>query len=777
MKRMIAALLTVFMLFTLAACGVPAPEVPEDTQPPAPVVTNAPESPSAPTAEQQKILDEARELGILDDSISGDMNAAATEKDVVTLLRNAYVNKYGTDFSSVLDELSASASATKEATRIFAAMAMYDARIQYALGKSFDSYEAFETEKNAFSESESGRWNLYLQNGIIAEKADGSVGLFELDTDCADFAEIEGSGGADAVRYATITFDRRTEENLMRYDENRCFHPLDGMTVYEAMELAYRFYYSLEPVPQYVDVSEVGTYSKDIITDELLARAPALPAASNEKLPAWKGFNRQFMTTMMGSGDEGNYWVTEAEIKAMAETGANFLRLWISFSAFEAPAYGDKNQVNTYYLEHLDEILSWCIENRIHLQVSVVNGPGLNCETRPEDEKELSDGRFFRDEAYRAQCLEWYRMLARRYAEISNENFSINLLNEPESAENDEQYAAAFAPIIDAIWQESPNRLIVADVNENITGEAMAKLGVALSCHIYRPYDMMTVFRDEDAAAVESTVWPAPYLPSILYSADGASWYGYPDNVWKSGNKITGDISGTLELMASDISFGSAVLQVKADGRVLYEETPPYEIEGDDKENDRCYSKEPLIVEIPEETKELEISCAEGIIALSEITVNRTDGVSVSITCVSDEWGGEEPGTVDIAADGTYTGEQVLTAERVLSTRYGGAPSVMETKALADKCGVGFMMGEFGIYGDFYLDFGMSNETVSAIYKDFVKTFDEAGMPWAANWLVDRYSVAIAYPFYSDRSYRTLSGSAFYVDEYMFDLFKGLILE
>jgi hypothetical protein len=502
-----------------------------------------------------------------------------------------------------------------------------------------------------------------------------------------------------------------------------------------------------------------------------------LPDASNEKLPAWKGVNTGYMETMAGTGDAVNFWITEAQIKAMSDMGANFLRLWISFGAFEGPAYGNKNKVNMNYLEHLDQIVAWCMKYDIHIQFSIVSGPGLNRGTLPGDDKELTE-RIFKNKEYRDQFLKWYRMLARRYAALPNKYTSINLMNEPNPVD-DQNYADTFAPIIKAIWKEAPGRVIVADLM-NITGEAIAKLGVALSRHTYDPQDIFVVMKNIDSARYKNATWPNVSIPASLYSKDWAERLnGYQEEDWITGSIINGDISGTLSIMLSAISNGKGVLCVKADNKILYEKTPKYVCPGGNIEEDECYTEKPVIITIPDKTKQIELSCTQGSVTLSSLVMKRKDGKTVYIPTLNDNWIGTPPVTITIDKNGDCTSDTpAINAEKILNSRYNGIHSIIETKKLADQYGVGFMVGEVGMYGDHFLNYVVPDKTVFAYYRDMLTTLDKYNIPWATGWLIDRYGPLTTYPYYKDRTYQKLKGAEiYYLDKKMFNLFREIMGE
>lgn len=117
-------------------------------------------------------------------------------------------------------------------------------------------------------------------------------------------------------------------------------------------------------------------------------------------------------------------------------------------------------------------------------------------------------------------------MLSRRYADIPNTYLSFNLINEPDP-ESDEIYAEALRPSVEAIWEECPDRLIVCDVETHmpITGEEMAKMGCALSCHDYIPHEFCEIYVDkaiEDPTYYTSMKWPYEDEAGNVINAESA---------------------------------------------------------------------------------------------------------------------------------------------------------------------------------------------------------------------------------------------------------------
>jgi aryl-phospho-beta-D-glucosidase BglC (GH1 family) len=162
------------------------------------------------------------------------------------------------------------------------------------------------------------------------------------------------------------------------------------------------------------------------------------------------------------------------------DAGFNMVEFYVSPTRLAWPyQQDDLYQVNEVELERLDQAIAWAFESGLHVQLSFNDVPSL--EGRLDFDESHNYSKLF-DDADSAQLFaDMWRMIAHRYADIPNRYLGFTLLNEVD-APSDEAYLRAFEPAIDAIWEESPGRLIIADVHSyNITGESMAKKGVALS--------------------------------------------------------------------------------------------------------------------------------------------------------------------------------------------------------------------------------------------------------------------------------------------------------
>lgn len=685
-----------------------------------------------------------------------------TSKDMTRLLKNANDKAYGQGQYKVLSFYLAKASQAP-VTRMETAQMIYDAHLERGFSLKPKSFNDFCAQRDKAFQRGNGYWitNVSLSNKLI-QMDDGSVVSYDpFNNNAPDAVEIKAAGKVEAVKFVIDDYDRISDDKIMELFEDNTFRLKATIAPAEAVLIAYHYYRSLEPIPEYVPVTEVSTYNAKIITPDIVKKGLALPAASSTKLPEWKGYNKQFMATMMGVGDEGSMWVTEEEIRSLADTGANFLRLWMSFGWFEGPAYANKDLVNKYYIEHLDSIIAWCMKYGMHLQVSLVNMPGMDRNTHPDDEKSLV-GRIYTDEVYRNRCLEWYRMIARRYAALPNNCFSINLINEPEVSD-DATYTKAFRPIVEAIWNESPGRVIVSDTGGNVSGEGMAKIGVALSSHTYEPSAFGVVV--DERKSYQSMKWPYQYVKAPLYGPEMLGWNDVTQNTINTGSTFNGYVAGTWSIFLNYIDKNNAKLAVVADGKILYEGTPPSEpING----GTGGYATEPVKVDIPKGSKTVQLKCTRNSINLGYVQIKQEDGTQIYIGAEVNEERINVPAVITINRDGSFSGGEVIDAKKVVER------DILPTKALADRYGVGFMVGEMGMYGVLFAKNIIPRKEVKKLYEDMASTLDGYGIPWVVGALQGWYSLVMPVPFYEQYQYKKIEGSANWVDIEMAEFFGKL---
>lgn len=366
---------------------------------------------------------------------------------------------------------------------------------------------------------------------------------------CADFDQMNSPANDDpealypveygnlfAANYVLCAYDRRDSSKLMALDENNNFRPYEPITIEQAAQTALRYYYYLEDKPELVPYADTYTFDTSIITPELLAKETTLPEASCESLPAtWRGtliFNGRVTTGSLDRMPDKHYY--EYEIQAAKDAGFNFVGITFDFSRLQGPDL-QVGMLNETRLKELDQVIAWCMERDIHVDLRCCGVGGLTKDDSFDTWVQWNhDAPNSTD--YAAEFAALWKALAQRYADIPNCYLSFNLLCEPE-VNSDSQYAAFFGPAVTAIRKADAARCIIADIHcGGLTGTSMAELGVALSYHAYAPRDFccLTLENQDDAAYLSTVTWPFTASDGKTY--DAAAVLNSPDIV--SANEL-----------------------------------------------------------------------------------------------------------------------------------------------------------------------------------------------------------------------------------------------
>lgn len=462
------------------------------------------------------LLDKAKELGIAGEEFLSNPFAIATRGQVTELFAKIYDLRYGWESAYIKD--AGALLPETEANRLwFSVLAYYSSMEFYLDGAAYKDMR---------------QWMKYVQDnetvlcyppgaitGVLADGSVGSIGIWEI---CGDVQAIQecrmaGMEGWDhnydmAANYALLLPDRTTDEKVIDLDGSTSFEPEHMLTVGEAVETAVRYYNALEPKADMVPYAEITDYDHNIITDDLLAKETSLPDASCQHLPKeWHGV----LVSELGcvphqTLNANDRMLMEADLDIIKEAGFNFVGLMVDFSLLQGftPVEGTLNEER---LKVIDQILAWCMEKDIHLEIRCVGGGGLTAAFQDDFHAFNREKVNSNDTAYITQFADIWGALAHRYKDIPNTYLSFNLMVEPE-VESEENYARFFTPAVKAIQKISPDRCMIADIHAwGLTGESMAKLGVALSYHQYDPREFAALedpalYNDPEYMA--SVTWP-----------------------------------------------------------------------------------------------------------------------------------------------------------------------------------------------------------------------------------------------------------------------------
>lgn len=492
----------------------------------------------------------------------------------------------------------------------------------------------------------------------------------------------------------------------------------DPLTRDEAVRAIVRMadYCKVELDPEwrdYITISEAGTYNKSIITDELLNAKCNLPEVTQEKLPSgWKGSG---LGTLKNNQGQFCLRFRESDIRFLSESGFNFTRLFFDFGSLRYPDYPeDWKQVNRSELKDLDQLLAWCIEYGVHLQISMSLYQDTNGNSKYDAAMPVSEAEWEVTRAY-------WEMLAKRYAGISSKYLSFDLCNEieplgPEQPEELDFDTAieGIASVRDVIWKADPDRVLLysfADGAPTESVDAIAALGIAVGCHCYTPYvTTATGWEYLRTNPYADVVWPQPVFPmgqigggqAPLTITGAVSGTKLSFHIWTSDNQASAELFADSKKIETIRLDGG---QLGGDGQYYY--------------GDVIYSSD-----IPEGTKKVDLWIRNGYARLDTIIVEG-NGHKVTMmpsdTC--DYLDQSDPLPLVVNSDGTYTNSEnkVYDMERIYEE------AVKPYQEIAEQYGVGFMINEFGCFGT---NAHWDINTVNAYHEDVLRMLEKYDLGW-----------------------------------------------
>lgn len=195
-------------------------------------------------------------------------------------------------------------------------------------------------------------------------------------------------------------------------------------------------------------------------------------------------------------------WFDEDTVLEIAHAGYNFVRVIIDTRFFftedeylalpyvGSEFYGSIDTVNLKQYKNLDDIITWCIENDIHVCIDCHSTPGGLM--LGGDEEESRRELFTPGSDAQKIFVRYWEILAHRYADISPNALSFNLYNEPPFfvRESEDLYIDLMNQAIDKIQAVTPNRLIFVDAHSySTTGlDQVSRLhanNLAIGFHLY----------------------------------------------------------------------------------------------------------------------------------------------------------------------------------------------------------------------------------------------------------------------------------------------------
>ncbi|MCL2816631.1 MAG: glycoside hydrolase family 5 protein, partial [Oscillospiraceae bacterium] len=386
----------------------------------------------------------------------------------------------------------------------------------------------------------------------------------------------------------------------------------------------------------------------------------------------------------------------------------------------------DWNNIDYGQLNRIDKAVEYGIKYDIHICLNFHRAPGFTVAS-PAETTDL-----WTDKEPQEAFANMWAILAARYKNIPNEYLSFNLVNEPpDIAET--VYAAVVKKVADAIWEQDPDRLIIADgLAWGTKPSYMIKdLGIAQASRGYTPTTISHYLAEWMPGAEDypEPTWPTVVIPKHLYSvgkSDMTEVYA-PYSIEHDFN----------EAYYLDINVGivssEANLVVKADGEKIYEHlfksgkgegewtVEVYREEWNVYQNifDKDYR-----IEIPAGTKLITIDVTKGDwMTVNDIKFTPQQEQSscpvFSITPTTDQWGMKIPA---IKID--PNGDIILEGADIQDGKWLREAYLKPWEDLINSGG-GAMIGEWGAHNK------TPHDVVLRWMKDNLDNFKDIGMGWA----------------------------------------------
>lgn len=217
-------------------------------------------------------------------------------------------------------------------------------------------------------------------------------------------------------------------------------------------------------------------------------------------LPQWKGFN---ILDFFSPNPANSFQVTtEEDLKWMSDWGFDFVRIPMAYPSYldidreKDIEPDDVYRLSEVALERVDRIVYLAHKYKMHVSLNLHRAPGYCINAGFREPFNLWKD----EEAQKAFFWHW-SMWAKRYKHLSREQISFDLLNEPAWIEDmNNQHAAKtsvpgeiYAKLAEkaarVIWEQNPDRVVIADGNEvgsKVIPE-IAHLPIGQSCRGYYP--------------------------------------------------------------------------------------------------------------------------------------------------------------------------------------------------------------------------------------------------------------------------------------------------
>ena len=399
-----------------------------------------------------------------------------------------------------------------------------------------------------------------------------------------------------------------------------------------------------------------------------------------------KGFN------LLGKFDVNwsNYGFQEEDFIIVQDLGFNFVRLPLDYRTYTQPGNWD------VFLEdeiaEIDKAVEWGEKYGVHVCINLHRAPGY-CVNQSDLPANQDLDLWTNAEAQKAFINHW-TYFADRYKDVSYNDLSFNLVNEPGDI-NEDIYVQVMQKAIDKIQHINPDRVIFVD-GLNYGRDIMLSLknikNIIQAIHVYDPFTLTHYMASWVSG---SDTWPVPVWPMTDISQ---YLYGPWKNEYHSSLILKGDFLKDSEIIINvqQVSIQST-LQIKLDNSEVYSKAF---VCGPDLGEDwtqivltqwgyQNISGKDYSVVLPVDGTRLTITNTSGDwMTLNRITIKSSNS-EVVIIPANTSWGSKQD-TYKITSEGKITdseGNPVVALSNLINT--------LEAARTAN---IPVMIQEFGVY-------------------------------------------------------------------------------
>ncbi len=330
-------------------------------------------------------------------------------------------------------------------------------------------------ESNILVETMSKDWSDigYMRPGIFGGY--DSLGSFDIGTNGLHSLDITMA----SYYYAVGCYSPFNGEFLFSYDKaTDSLLPESVCSYADALLAIIRVMCSNSP--DMLPAPSADAADASVLTAALLERSQGMPKVTAEDRPKWTGFNLELQE--MG----GSMFATPDNIRLLADEGFNSLRVTTEYKMFFCDTAC--TVVNQFGFAKLDELVAAAIEQGVHLNLTFSHLPGLTATYDQATFEGVGDFDLFVSAEKQEAVIRLYTAIAERYSGVSNFNFSIMPIFEPDNADRSTGVPAPeytvqdtvdlLGRIVDAIRTVSPERLIIYEVTGSNVPESIREWAV-----------------------------------------------------------------------------------------------------------------------------------------------------------------------------------------------------------------------------------------------------------------------------------------------------------